>query len=549
MLLISLHIFIQPVLLGILVVECVAFLVLFISGKHIQAYSMCQNCLLVRGKGSSCSVLYTILTIIAAIISVIWVVNLFINNLGTIFTDNDAVGAYNVWAVSLTQGKVPSTAYYPMLVVSNWAVGYVISGCTLQFAAKAMMPLFFIFILVLLICLYISEQKNAYLLAVSCVCIIAVRMSEFYICEGSMDYAISFFTVGGIYCLIRAMREKADNGRFRMYIWMAGVMAICVGVTKQAGLLIAPLLVLLAFFFGLFSHISKKQICLFLSAFGLIVLTFYLWSFIGVLLGTNASYVDWLVGGIHGGRNLLQRILFSAWSVYGYWLILFPFMIIVALVSLMNTTFRWVDLAVFFPYTIVWMLGFSYDTRNWTVGTILWGIAIAFGIDYIIELIYKKIVKTKIVDGIILLLIFFACGSILYRIPSDTIISEHVEQEKLLVDPELNEALYSYFEENEIDGKILSYMSHVGKLPELGDYYVGARLNFASDDEFDAYLQQISNKEVGYIVFPDIQTSYEKCPLIKADLQKKIDDNELSIVWANGIKMFAVVNRDSREED
>lgn len=139
MLLVTLHIINRPVLIGIVLIEFILFLYIFISGKNVLICPifMTHN-YLIWGKRIP---IVKILTIIAAIISVVWVINLFVNNLGTIFTDNDVVGAYNVWAGSLTQGKVPPTAYYPMLIVSNWAAGYAISGCTLQFAAKAMMPL------------------------------------------------------------------------------------------------------------------------------------------------------------------------------------------------------------------------------------------------------------------------------------------------------------------------------------------------------------------------------------------------------------------------
>lgn len=538
----SLGIFRQPVMIAVVIGEFIFAGYLFYYDKRKCVTKLNSIQVTLGGRTDNNFYVYRCVVAIAVSISLAWVLMLSVNNIGTIFMDNDAVGAYNKWAEMLVDGEIPYTAYYPMLIVTNWALGYVLTGTTLQFSAKAMMPLFLMLILLMLFNLYLTEKKRAYLLAIPCVCVIVHRMSYFYICEGSMDYAISFFAVGGSYCLIRAKRESDNVKVASWYLLMAAIMSICIGVTKQAGLLIGPLLVLLMVCYGLRSLISRKQLMVFGIAFSIIVLSFYLWSFIGVQIGTNASYVDWLVGGIHGGRTLFQRIYFAAVSVYGYWLICFPVMIILALISLLDKTWRWVNICIFFPYTIVWVLGFSYDTRNWTVGTILWAIGIAVGIDYIMECLHKKWHGIMIVDGIIAVTVSLGCFWALSCVSEEDINSLHIEQEKTLVDAELNEVLYEYFEDKQIEGKILSYMSHIGQLPELGEYYVGAGLNYASDNEYDTYINNISNEDVAYIVFPDIESGYKNCPKIKEDIEQRIENKEMTIVWQNGVRMFAVLN-------
>lgn len=539
LILIILNIFIRPVLVGVFIFECAVFLYLFASRKCAKTAKIGWKDL--RNEINIHDI-YWIFAVVAVSISIIWAIWLFFNNVGTVFMDNDAIGAYNQWAVALTQGKVPGTNYYPLLIVSNWAVAYVLAGSTLQFAAKAIMPLFIIYILAMLISLYAYEKKKAYLLAVPCVCIIVAKMSYFYICEGSMDYAVSFFAVGGIYCIIRAYREKENKDKFSMYMIMAGTMVISIGITKQAGLLIAPLLVIFAGCLGILKKISKKSMVVFGIMFSVIVISFYLWSYIGVQTGTNASYVNWLIGGIHGGRNWIERIAFSTWTVYGIWYIVSPIMAVATLVSLLDRQWRWVNIVLFFPYTVVWMLGFSYDTRNWTVGMILWGIAIAFGVDYIMEgLRNGKIQEKRIAKGALICMVL-GVGIILYRVPSQRLENAQIEQQKKIVDPELNAELYSYFDTHKIDGKILSYMSHVGYLPELADYCIFAGLDYASDDEYYSYYEKITDKDVAYIIFPDIVSPrYDQCPMIKNDLEKRIAEGKINIVWQNGEKMFATI--------
>lgn len=540
MLLIAIHAFIHPVLVVIFIVECIIVLYLHFRGHYIWKYSIEKT---MWAKGISkvdkhC--LYFFVVVVVAVVSVIWFIILLVNNIGTIFMDNDAVGSYNSWAISLTQGKIPSTAYYPLLIVSNWAVGYVLAGSTLEFAAKAMMPLFLAFILLVLVNLYLKERRMAYLLAIPCVCFITAKMAYFYICEGSMDYAVSFYTIAGIYCLIRAGQEK-EKDNFLMYMLMAAIVAISIGITKQAGLLLAPLLVLFAVCNGLLKRISKKHIIYFLLAFLFITLSFYIWSFIGVQTGTNSSYVGWLVGGIHAGRSWIQRIFFSVWTIYSIWYMLAPLMVIPVLASLMDPKWRWVNITVFFPYTVVWMLGFSYDTRNWTVGMVLWGIAIAFGIEYIIEAWRKKNAERKIAIGFVTAIVL-CTGVILYRVPTARLENIQIDQQKKFVDAELNEAIYTYFDEHEMDGKILSYMSHVAYLPGMEDNCIFAGLDYANDDEFDAYYKKITDKEVGYIVFPDIDGGrYTECPRIKEDLERRIAEGTITIIWKDGEKMFASV--------
>lgn len=541
MLLIAIHAFIHPVLVIVFIIECITALYLHFRGHYIWKYSIDKTMWTKVISRQNRHWLYSLVVVITAVISVIWFIILIVNNIGTVFMDNDAVGSYNSWAISLVQGKIPGTAYYPLLVVSNWAVGYVLAGSTLQFAAKAMMPLFLAFILLILVNLYLQENRKVYLLAISCICAITAKMAYFYICEGSMDYAVSFYTIAGIYCLIRGRQEKENREKFIMYMLMAGIVAISIGITKQAGLLLVPLLVLFAGCIGLLKRIRKKYIIYFLMGFLFITLSFYICSFIGVQTGTNASYVGWLVGGIHEGRSWIQRIFFSVWTIYSIWYMLAPLMVIPVVASLMDSDWRWVNITVFFPYTIVWMLGFSYDTRNWTVGMILWGIAIAFGIDYIIEALGKQNAERKIAVGFVAAIVL-CTAVILYRVPTDRLEKIQIEQQKNFVDAELNEAIYTYFDEHERQGKILSYMSHIGHLPGLEDSCIFAGLDYASDEEFDAYYKKITDKEVGYIVFPDLDGGrYTACPKIKEDLERRIAEGTITIIWENGEKMFASV--------
>ncbi len=476
---------------------------------------------------------------ILALYIIVLAAKIFTQNIGTIFFDNDAVGAYNVWAVRLSNNILPSTSYYPFMLPANWSIAYTIQGLPLQFAPKAMMPLFFVFILLMLLDLGRILKKSGFFISVICTFLILEYFFHFYIPEGSMDIAVSYFSFLPIYCLL--LSNNADDGEIAIqYALFGALFAAGAAVTKQSGLFI---LIVYPFLYYAITYrkennkrINSTRILLFYFICVLVlVIPFYLYRHITILAGTDRSYVSFLVGGMHNGRSIEERFYYAI-SLISNKLTLVLF--ICSLLSLTDRTLRWIYILVFIPYTIIWMGLFSYDIRNWAIGFTMLGVAAGNGlgmmIDYLIERIYYPLSVIPVRVFIYCFLIF-TIPTLLYQvtITADQIRHKHTEQEKRIVNPELNRQLYEYKDKHGIDKKIYTIYNYIRLLPGFENLFSAASLNFTgSEEEYIKYINAVKSKEIGYILFLSMK-NIKRAENIYNDITTKIDDGQYTVIFQN----------------
>jgi hypothetical protein len=121
-----------------------------------------------NGDSSSLYYLLDVLFLLLSIKNIIWAFNLFIHNLGTVFSSWDAVVSWNQWAIAWAASQVPMyTRFYPQLIPANWSITYVLLGTTeIQFFAKSIMPLFALLMLLGLFNLSLQTRNYYFLISI-----------------------------------------------------------------------------------------------------------------------------------------------------------------------------------------------------------------------------------------------------------------------------------------------------------------------------------------------------------------------------------------------
>ena len=183
-----------------------------------------------------------------AITDLFWAVMVFISNVGTVFNSWDAVLSWNRWATEWAQNQFPTgVGLYPQLLPANWSLTYVlINDVHVQFFAKATIPLFLFFILLLFFDLGLNWKSMGAFIGLILTRLIIKKFTGDFIAEGYADIPIACMAFLSVYTLIKA-KDQSDPAVQRQGIFLGAVFAGGAAVTKQAGVYMLALYPLLAY--------------------------------------------------------------------------------------------------------------------------------------------------------------------------------------------------------------------------------------------------------------------------------------------------------------
>ncbi|PKN97542.1 MAG: hypothetical protein CVU43_17155 [Chloroflexi bacterium HGW-Chloroflexi-5] len=468
--------------------------------------------------------------LIFAFTDIVWVVQRLINNLGTVFQTWDAVVSWNRWAVEWSQGIFPTaTSYYPQLIPANWSISYVLTnGIELQSFPKAIMPLFSLFILLMLFDLGIKTKSFGFFIGVILTRLLIKKFTGEYISDGYVDLPMSFFSFASIYFLLLA-RLKADRKEFDIgLIWTSVIFAAGAALTKQAGVFI---LVLLPFLWYLLVFRQKavkynKQtiitlIVIYILAL-LIVFAGYLIKWIHIHTGFDSSNIAYVTKDIYQGAGYIERAL-DAFVLLGKYKYLF--LGLIPAVFVVKKPYRWLGVVVAIPFSLIWVFFFSYEVRNLALVFPIWGLTIGLFIqqlyDYLINLL--NIVKIQKIPAISVLLVFIiALGFIGFKIPPAQLIKNQNERQWQIFNPELNGKIRELVVLTGTDIKILTNYP-VDYLPGLN----GSQISFWYDNLPD-YISSIDNPEIDYLLVPNNAISG-----IRTEILEGLKNGTLKLIFSS----------------
>ncbi len=460
------------------------------------------------------------------LVGIFWVAGLILRNLGGVFSTWDAILSWNRWAVTWASGAIPpDSGYYPQLLPANWSLTYTLMGnVSIQIFARALGPFFLLFTLWLMLDLGVHSRSYGVLLGAFLTWLVIRGYLGEFIADGYADLPAAFLGLLSVLLLLRIHAESPPAER-RKLLWISALISAAAALTKQSGvylLLGFPLLAALLPGWGQ-GRPGKppwRDILLPFGAALLAAASFYLVKSIQIAQGLDESNVTWVTQGIFGGAGLAERARL-AWSNLGIYRLLFLWLLPSMLVVRSST--RWLILALAAPYTLLWMFFFSYDTRNLALVLPILGLCAGLGVEGLLDWLLRPLRKLDatpfkgyliVLGGLLLLL---ATG---FWATNGRLADLQVARQKQILSPQLNAKLYDYFENQPLDGKIISQYP-VAYLPG----FENQQISFWFDNLPD-FLNAAGQPDAAYILMPD-----NAIPEIQQVVESRLATGEYRLVF------------------
>jgi hypothetical protein len=437
----------------------------------------------------------------------------FISRIKAVFYLNDPVLAWNRFTLDWYHNHFPvHTWRYPQLIPTNWSIAYMImQNPDIQFIPRNIMAFFPIGTTALFLDLALRKKKSTYWLALlSYGTIIIYLYRPAFIVGGYADIAVSFFAFLSWYVLYSTDKPGIfDINRCLFSV----VFAASAAVTKQIGFYI--LFYILAWNLWMIyknKTLPGKKIIkalLLMVLFTVIIVgPWYVYKEIQIAKGIEKSELSMLTQKQHGSRtsygerlNYGFKRIVNARGIPNVEFFIYGGLFLM-LLSLFHKRIRWIMLFIVFPFTLIWVLLFSYDYRNLTLAFPFMALSMAYGCRFLVWKFFprpgKKSPKSEITgttptDPLIkwqnlrlpkynISILPLACVIIALPVllnftifKKELIIKNQLTQLKNIGEIRLNEKLYRYYQENGFAGRVFSRYPYFKYLPVLRDYWAPER--------------------------------------------------------------------------
>lgn len=415
-------------------------------------------------------------------------------NFTHVFEKWDAVLSWNRWANDWAAGELPFwIAHYPQLVPTTWSLFYVFQGAPVEFAARGMMALFPLAIVLVFVDLGLRRREAEPLLAAVIVTVLLATMLGPWLGAGLSDVPVAFFGLLALHPLQRGPLGE-DRRADAAWLAMATLAAVGCALTKQTGLWVAGLLpVFLVLRLGGLAALREPRWrkALFAMGAGLFagIVPWYAWAQYRIVLGMERSELPHITGTVHRGANALERLahalhhLDEALTPWGL-----VTLAILVLLSLFRPSVRWTTLLMSVPFTAVWALLASYSIRNLALALPFVALSAAHGAGWLAEQAARRGLSPGRPPGTDALaralslamggvarygaaalgVALLACVALaLVRFDDERIAAAHDARLALVGKAELNEAILAFQREHGFDGPILTNYRWAEGLPGL----------------------------------------------------------------------------------
>jgi len=479
-------------------------------------------------------ILYVCLCLILAYLSLNWILKLFIWNLGSVFNSYDTVAIWNRWAIDWANNLLPkSTWRYPQLLPTNWSIIYVLMGDTsIQFFAKAIMPLFTFFILLMIVDLGFAKKNTGFFIGAAITYLALKKFLGPFVIEGLADLPTAFLAFSAIYFLFISQVDKQSTENKIRYAILIVLGAAGSAVTKQAGLLFLLFFSIVYFIFfvkPLFKENPKRtnQIILITVLLVLIiVIPWYLYKQVLIWQGLEKSEIQMIVGATGHAFNYISTKdqlleITKLLGKYFYLLIL-----LIPLSFFVEPMIRAFILFLVFPLFMGWGIFASYDFRNLAIALPVFGICSGISLDHVFNYgfnILKKVSigKLKIKYYLLILSVLITITGF-YFFPYDLLQRKQLEKAMNTFSPSTNEKLVSALKGEKNDYLIMTNYP-MENLPDMAGKKIGVLFN-----DFDAYQLTLQSAKVDtlYLLVPN--NSDQR---IMDDIYEKLETGEYTLIF------------------
>ncbi len=480
--------------------------------------------------------------VVLAASSIWWAFRVWFINLDTVFAEWDAIVSWNRWAVQWFSGEFPSgTSRYAQLIPTNFAVAYAfLNGAQIQFFAKSIMPLFNLFILLLMFELGLETKNSGYFIGVVATRYIMKKFLGPYIASGYVDVALAFFTFITIYTLLKAKTTFNSNQQLQ-YMSIGAVFAAGAALTKQNGLYILAIFPFLSYWLiirNIATLNRREQIIQILKWAGIslvIILPWYLFNEYRILAGSNETNIAYLAIERHEGRNIFER-LFRAMGLLEEYVFLYP--LILLSLPFLESTVIWISLTVLLPYSLIWAFAFSTFPRNLSIALPLLGMVTGLSAQNVVNLGKGFLEKIKFDQMRLFLMVIIAMLMIIIGslFVSDAILIEHQEeQQKDILLRSINHKIYDYFEEN---GQYEPIMTNypIQYLPGMENL----QIDIGNFGDYNLYRWVIDNHPEARLMLFFEDRADER---VLGEIEEQLQAGNYEMIFQDGKYMFIEIKR------
>jgi len=502
---------------------------------------------------------------VLAVSVVLYYVVIYITFTNSVFTEWDAVVSWDRWAVDWYGNHLPNlTWHYPQLIPANWSLTYQFMGDSrIKFFAKNFMGIIEIYILLIIFIMGITKRRVAYFSGVIFTAWLQWLLGSKG--NGYVDSAVAYFVLSSVACLLIA--EEEDSDIKSTYIYIGAVIAAGAAITKQAGLWMVMAYPFLLYFASNKKVDRKKSDMYYrylpgiLAIYALIIFPWYGYKEYQIATGKEESEFGYVTSLAIRNRSLGQRLDHSLVLIQGSLSsqaipgnIIIIFFGVLLLFAWGDRFYRTLLGFIIIPFTLLWALFFSYDTRNLNLVMPLIGLTAGIGLQNIIYKLLNfwfftrtpslknrpekqqyfsspiKILKSiKVIYLIAPVLVIFLLP---IRYPDSTMINRSINEQKQIGYPRLNNKIYEYQSKYGFTGTILTDYQYLGFLPGLEQYY---RLGFSNDHL--TFLKQINEASVGYALLNNAWMS----PEVADYVHQNITQGTMQIIFEKDTFLFMTI--------
>ncbi len=454
------------------------------------------------------SLLFTVIVFIYALERILWFVQLFIDNIGTVFDGWDAVYSWNRWAIAWFSGQIPlDSRFYPQLIPANWSLTYVFMGeSAIQIFAKSVMPLFAVGIAIQFFDLGLATRRAGYFVAVIVLRALVVRFLGTGLYNGYIDIAVSFFALLPFYTLLKA-EETTEDGEKRMLLVLGLFFAAAAAVTKQPGVYILMVYPVIAYAVVFRPHFGSRLVrinwhsVLIICIIALLIpITWYVFKFVLIMLGVdysevaaNASYAALA----SGNAGIIPQIMRSL-QKFGIFLAFFP--LVFLLIPLLPKLARWLTVLIILPFPVVWALMASYDTRNLAIFLPIFALVIGIASELVFRIALRFLLRiqfekwpTAILPVVVVVVILAAA----FSLPDSWLRARDMAARQQVFSPSMNRELNTLIDENP-DVLILTNYP-VAYVLGKADSQVDCWYN-----DFEKFTESMKEEKITHLLVPTI---------------------------------------------
>jgi len=445
------------------------------------------------------------------------------NNFGTVFYGWDSVLSWNAWAQDWARGIVPNVkAAYPQLLPINLSITYLLIGnFQISLFAKAIMPLFALLTVLMILEMAFSEKKYGYLIAVVLVYLLFKKFLSDYIVDGYADIPVTFMVLTALIPYFRNEDILKDKKEFLLSM----VLAAAASLTKQVGVFVLVLLPIISMLNS--TEKSKKQIrlCLIGCAIAIVlILPWYLPLSIFLLNGVKDTglnaYMN-LSSNTTNNVSLLLRPVIALKNL-GKYAVLYSFSLVA--IPLLSRRWRWLITLVLVPFSLLWGIIASYDTRNLSLTFPLLAIVVGLGIQVCLDWGWGILSRIKLGRISAAFLLVLLAAPIVYfglKLDDEKIIADWEEAQWQIFHPGINQQIAALDFSQEGCQHILTNYP-VDYLPGME----GKQINFYFED-FDVYTKYAADPSVCWMLVPLTSAIGS----VQSDIDAKLADGTYTLLY------------------